>query len=283
MNKILSKISTIATIVALFLAIAVGLTAPSFAKSIKMFGDYYVSILKVFIGPIIFCSMSLAILNRDRTKKFLLSKTILLFVVMFVVTFLLSSLIVFLAKPGTYFHSSSTETTSKFADFSITSILKNLVPTSLEDFLMGKNIFFVILITIILAFIISKTKFRNGYADTICLFKKCVDLIMKVIIFLTPFAVFSLVSNMIASYDVKAFEMGVVYILFAYGLSILAIIVVMILPVWIYAKINPLTYIKKASKVWLMTISTCSSAATLPYTIKVCNINCCFRWAIKVY
>lgn len=45
----------------------------------------------------------------------------------------------------------------------------------------------------------------------------------------------------------------------------------MILPVWIYAKINPITYIRKVWKVWLMTLTTCSSAATLPYTIKTCN------------
>lgn len=36
-------------------------------------------------------------------------------------------------------------------------------------------------------------------------------------------------------------------------------------------KINPFTYIKKISKVWLITMTTCSSSATLPYTIKVCN------------
>ena len=45
----------------------------------------------------------------------------------------------------------------------------------------------------------------------------------------------------------------------------------MILPVWIFAKINPITYIKKVYKVWIITLTTCSSAATLPYTIKVCN------------
>ena len=45
----------------------------------------------------------------------------------------------------------------------------------------------------------------------------------------------------------------------------------MILPVWIFSKISPLDYIKKVSKVWVMTLTTCSSSATLPYTIEVCN------------
>ena len=45
----------------------------------------------------------------------------------------------------------------------------------------------------------------------------------------------------------------------------------MILPVWIFAKVNPIDYIKKVSKVWLMSFTTCSSLATLPTTIKICN------------
>ena len=65
--------------------------------------------------------------------------------------------------------------------------------------------------------------------------------------------------------------MGAKYILVAYLCSIITLIVIMILPVWIFAKINPITYIKKIYKVWIITLTTCSSAATLPYTIKVCN------------
>ena len=45
----------------------------------------------------------------------------------------------------------------------------------------------------------------------------------------------------------------------------------MMIPVLIIKKINPFNYIKKMSKVWLMTISTCSSAATIPVTIKTCE------------
>ena len=89
--------------------------------------------------------------------------------------------------------------------------------------------------------------------------------------YLTPLAVISLLGGAIANYGNMIFSIGGKYILMAYLCSIIVMILVMILPVWIFAKINPITYIKKISKVWLMTITTCSSAATLPTTIKVCN------------
>jgi len=271
MSKKIDKFITIATLIGILLAVIIGFTAPSFASQIKVFGDRYIKALKFVIGPIIFCSMSLFILKTDKRSKFILAQTVLLFIIMFILTYLISSLVVWIAKPGTYFKVDGSKTLDKYADFNITSILSNFIPKSLEDFFFGKSIFFIIVCALVISLIISFTKIKTKY--TICLekFKNFVDVIIKVIMTLTPIAVVSLISNMFATYDVATFKVGLTYILYAYGLSILAILLVMILPVWIIAKINPLTYIRKVAKVWLITITTCSSAATLPYTIKTCN------------
>jgi len=271
MNKKINKILTIANIVALALGILVGFLLPGFATAIKPIGNWFIYALKVIIGPLIFCSMTSFFLNRDKTHKFLLGKTVLLFIIMFIATFLITSVIVFFAKPGSNFVLKGTGSATKQADFSFGAILSNLLPKSIDDFFQGKCIFFIIVLTLLIALIISFTPAKQSYAKGVNVFKKYVDALLKLIMFVCPFAVLSLVSNLIATYDVKTFQMGLVYILFAYGLSVVAIILVMILPVWIICKINPLTYIRKASKVWLMTVTTCSSAATLPYTIKVCN------------
>lgn len=269
--KKLGKITNIATLVALGLAILVGFLLPEFAKDIKFFGDWYVKTLKILISPIIFLSMSLFVLKRDGTKKFLLGKTVLLFIGMFVVTFLMSSLIVGLTHPGTNFVGEAEEYVGGFSDLSFKGIFEKLVPQSFEKFFYGDYIFFVIVCSLIIAFILSLTPAKKAYTKGLEFCKKYVDVALKIVIFLTPLAVLSLVSNLIVSNKAETFMMGLVYILFAYGLSVLTILIVMILPVWLIAKVNPITYIKKVSKVWLMTISTCSSAATLPYTIKVCN------------
>lgn len=269
--KKLNKISSIATIVALLLAILIGFTAPSFAKNIEYIGTRYIKILKFLIGPVIVCSVACSILKKNKGSKFLVGKTVILFILMFVTTFLLSSLIVYLAKPGSSFVSSGIVEPNKFADFSIKSILLNLLPRDVEKFFFAGNIFFIIVVTLVISFILSKTKFSEKCYFVMKGAKKGVDVALNVAVLLTPFAVLSLVSNMIVNYDTATFNVGIRYVLYAYGLSVLAIILVMILPVWLIAKINPLTYIKKVAKVWVFTISSCSSAATLPYTIKTCN------------
>jgi len=259
------------TLVCLVAAIFFGIFLKDFSKSIKFFGDWYVQSLKVIIGPMIFCCMSLFVLEYNKKNKFLFGKTILLFILMFVTTFLISSALVLLIKPGIYFQSGEPVSPGSQASFDIGTILLNLLPKSFEDLFFGKCIFFVIVCALLIALIIRFTKIKDGYTKVIKVGKKYIDIILKVLLLLIPLAVLSLVSNIIATYDTKAFNMGLIYILCAYGLSVIAILLVMILPVWIFAHINPLKYIKKVAKVWLMTITTCSSAATLPYTIKCCN------------
>jgi Na+/H+-dicarboxylate symporter len=86
----------------------------------------------------------------------------------------------------------------------------------------------------------------------------------------TPLAVFALMANTAASYQGTLF-MGLRYILSAYISGLLVLIVIMILPVTLFCGISPLEYIRKVYKIWLLTISTCSSAATLPHTLRLCK------------
>lgn len=274
MNKKLNKIINIATIVSLALAILCGFLLPEFSKSIKFFGDWYIQTLKVIISPIIFLSMSIFVLQRNKEKRFLIGKSVLIFIIMFLITFLLTSLIVAIIKPGTFFEGENIEYDLTKVDFTFENIIKKLVPCTLEsikDFFFGGYIFFVIVIALLSSFIISKTKAKEKYTHGLVFCKGYLDKVLKLVIFFTPLAVFSLVSNLIVNNAMETFKMGLVYILCAYGISVLIIFIVMILPVWIIAKINPITYIRKVSKVWLMTISSQSSVATLPYTIRVCN------------
>ena len=57
----------------------------------------------------------------------------------------------------------------------------------------------------------------------------------------------------------------------AWSGTILITLLVMIIPLWYKCKISPIEYLKKIANVWLIALSTRSSAATLPTTIKTAN------------
>lgn len=264
-------ILTIITLVCLAIGFILGFLAPEFSQSIEFFGDWYVQELKIIIGPIIFVSIFINVLKREKGSTLTLAKTVGLFIAMFIVTFLITSAIVAIAQPGVGFDIHSDKNTDKNADFGVLSILKNLLPSDLKSLFMGGNIFFVIVLAFVLSIIISFTPIRDKASQIAGVVKKYLGYALSIIVFLTPLAVISLVSKAVVKYGSALLGFGLKYILFAWGCSIVALILVMILPVWIIAKVNPITYIKKVSKVWLVSLSSCSSAATLPHTIKCCN------------
>ena len=264
-------ILSIVTLVCLGLGFLLGFVAPEFSKSINFFGDWYITELKIIIGPVIFASIFVNVLRRQKGSSLTLLKTVGLFVAMFIVTFLLTAGVVAIAKPGQGFALDNPEDLPKEADFGVLTILRNLIPSSLEDVFLGKSIFFVIVITLISSLIVSFTPIKDKAADVFETVRKYLGFALQIIIFLTPLAVVSLVSNAVVKYGSMLIAAGLKYILFAWGCSILAVILVMILPVWLIAKVNPITYVKKVAKVWLISLSTCSSVATLPHTIKCCN------------
>ena len=264
-------ILSIVTLVCLGLGFLLGFVAPEFSKTINFFGDWYITELKIIIGPVIFASIFVNVLRRQKGSSLTLLKTIGLFVAMFIVTFLLTASVVAIAKPGQGFVLDNPEDLPKEADFGVLAILKNLIPSSLEDVFLGKSIFFVIVIAFISSLIVSFTPIKDKAADVFETVRKYLGYALQIIIFLTPLAVISLVSNAVVKYGSMLIAAGLKYILFAWGCSILAVILVMILPVWLIAKVNPITYVKKVAKVWLISLSTCSSVATLPHTIKCCN------------
>ena len=261
----------IITFVCLGLGFLLGFLAPEFSESIKFFGDWYILELKIIIGPVIFSSIFVNVLRRQKGSSLTLLKTIGLFIAMFIVTFLLTAGIVAIAKPGSGFVIDNPDELPSEADFGVLSIFKNLLPKDLETFFKGGNIFLIIVIAFVTSLIISFTPIKEKTADVFEVIRKYLGYALQIIIFLTPLAVTSLVSNTIVKYGSMVIAAGLKYILFAWGCSIIAIILVMILPVWLIAKINPITYVKKVAKVWLVSLSTCSSVATLPHTIKCCN------------
>ena len=259
------------TLVGLILGILFGLLLPGLAPQITFIGTYYITILKYMVVPVVITTISVSIFNSTKLKSKLVFKTLLVFVSMFTATFLLSSLLVILINPSNGFVLVNEDWSGNTSIPGFLGMLGNLIPKDLKKFATGGNLFTVILIAVILGYVCSK--FENG-EKVISVIDKIKEFLFKVLgyyMYVTPFAVFSLISNTIVEYGPIVLGVGAKYILTAYICAIGALLVVMILPILLITKMSPITFIKKVYKIWMITLSTCSSAATLPYTIKTCH------------
>lgn len=259
------------TLIGLVAGVVFGLLLPQYTETISFIGKYYILVLKYMVVPVVMTTIAVSIYNSAKLKNNLVPLTLATFVCMFTATFLLSSLLVTLINPSKGFEIVNPDWDGTTSDLGVGSILLNVIPKDLNKFLTGGYLFSVIFIAVVIGFVC--TRVNNG-DKVIWYIEKIKDFLFKVLgyfMYVTPFAVFSLISVTIVNYGPIVLGVGAKYILTAYACAIAALIVVMIVPILLVTKMSPITFVKKVYKIWMITLSTCSSAATLPYTIKTCH------------
>ena len=267
----MKKNLSIYTLIALAAGIIAGLFLKPLAAQLSFIGKIYINLLKFLIGPIVFTSMTSTIYASWGRKDRIIIKAVSIYIMMFLATYLLMSLLVIIIDPAKGFSFPNTEWNGTTQELSIQDIIVNLFPNNIVSIFLDTRLFAIIMFAWILAKSAYGIKDGDKLIKGITLLRDVFFRILEYIMYLTPFAVFSLISNTIANYGTVIIGVGIRYIAMAYLGGLMTLILIMILPVWILAGINPLDYIKKVYKVWLVSLTTCSSAATLPTTMKVCK------------
>lgn len=281
----MSKKLSIATLIAFVGGIVAGGIFPSAMSSISFLGTIYINLLKILIVPVLFFSITSAL---STAPSYLMSKitvkTILLFMAMFIVSFLITSGLVAICQPGIGFTFIPTEWNGELASMSFADFMLTLFPSNIIAAASNNTILPVIIFAFAVGIAAHRVNTRIGeYNGTLLSYwsgkqynffnegNKIFNKILSWVMYLTPIGVFALMANTVANYGIVILGTALKYIGMAWLGCFIICILVMILPAWIWGKVNPIDYIKKVSKVWIIALSTCSSAATLPTTIKTCN------------
>ena len=255
------------------LGVILGLAAPGFSIATKVVGDLYLNLIKMMIIPIVFCAVFCGIANIHDSA--LLRKigfrTVVLYVVMFVVSAAVSLAIAYTVRPGlgTVFENTP-EYTGNITTPTISSFLTNIVPTNIVQAAASGSTLPVILFTIVFAVAIVAVgdagkpvlDFMNSLSAAMF---KMLGYFMEV----SPIGVCSLMAFSVAQYGAGIFGALAKYIACCWLCCIVVFFVVMVLPTCAYTKVKPMTLIRACGKIALVTLSTTSSAATLPTTINV--------------
>ena len=267
----MKKNLSIYTLIALFAGILAGLFLKPFVVEISFIGTIYINLLKFLIGPVVFTSIVTTIYASQERHDRIIVKAVSVYILMFLATFILTSLLVVIIDPVSGFSFPNTEWNGTTQKLSIQEIIVNLFPSNIVSIFLDTKLFAIIMFAYVLGISAYKVKDGDKLIKGINIIKDVFFKILEYIMYLTPLAVFSLISNTVANYGTVIIGVGLRYIAMAYLGGLATIIFIMILPVWFIAKINPVDYIRKVYKVWLVSLTTCSSAATLPTTMKVCR------------
>lgn len=283
-GKIFSKKNLFVWVaVGFILGIALGLAAPQFSSATSVVGTVYLNLIKMLITPIVFCSVYCGIVGIKNTKELgkLGAGTIILFAVLFIICAIITTLICLVARPGAgVVLDNIPQWTGSVVSPSVSSFLTKIVPSNLLSAFVSGDTLSVILFTIVFAVagvVLSNSKDKQIKESALAVekgitgIKNALYKVFEWFMVFTPFGVCSLMANSVASYGTGLFSSLAKYIAVCWFCCIFCFVFVLYIPTLIYTKANPWKLLVSCGKVASVAMSTASSAATLPTTIKTCT------------
>ena len=257
-------------------------------KFVRPFGIIFVKMLKLMAIPLIFFSLinGIASLKNISGLSSIGLKTIGFYIFTTFVAIIIGLVLGNVIKPGKYANVDiSNITVDKNFTKNLTKdnyplgflediVPDNIVEASSDNKKMLQVIFFAIFFGIALVKIGSKNS--NIVLDFV---KQVNNIILKMIDFImlyAPFGVFALIADVFVSFSLNSSVTEVFKAVLVYSFTVILGLLAMILILYplllkIFTNKNPYKIIKQLLPVQLLAFSTSSSAATLPFTMEICE------------
>jgi aerobic C4-dicarboxylate transport protein len=148
----------IQVLIALVVATVVGIAAPDIAVDMKPLGDAFIALLRMLLGPIIFCSVVLGLTHvRDmRQLGRLAAKALIYFEVMSTLAMVLGFAVVNIIQPGAGLHASTlvangsvTQIASAASHFTAVGFFLSIIPNTLVDAFAKGEILQILFISVL--------------------------------------------------------------------------------------------------------------------------------------
>lgn len=236
--------------------------------------------LQLAIVPLVLTSLPLAINSLGDPKKIggIAVKTILTFISFYVVIAAIAGVIAYTIRQAGGFNvdlpkNEATELVTMEA-YNPLTVLVNAVPSNIFEVLSSNNQILSVVIVGIIIGVALIFMVKEG-EPIILLFESFNILIQKYINFLinylSPVAIFCMVARALAVYGIEYIKPTMVWMITTSLTSLLLVFTIYPIGILLFAKLNPIPFIKKTFKVGLFAAATNSSAATLPLNVKTCN------------
>lgn len=236
---------------------------------IQPIGSIFLSLMKMIIVPLVFCTLIACITNVGDMSKlgFLGKRTLIYYISTTLIAAIIGAVMAMLIMPGKGVLM-PTEGFVLGEQATLSSLIIDMVPTNIFKAFAEGNMLQVVIIAFFVGTAITllgeqveRVKHFNN--ECVVIIYKIIEMIMK----LAPIAVFALIADVIATngFDIlgsllklmSVIVLGCICQLMVYGVS-----------VKVFGKRNPIAFYKAIMPAQLFSFTTASSAATLPISMK---------------
>lgn len=280
MNKILNMSLSTQIFISMILGSAAGLLFGKEMTHLAFIGDIWLNCIKMIVVPMVVCTIVSGIISQEQpgALKRVSVKIISYYVITTIIACIVGLATAELLHPGLYanFAGLASKEIKGTVDMTFTGFVTGLFSTNIFKSFTNGNIIQTLIISLFFGVAILKIKndkTRNFMKD---FFKASTDMIFSMIGMVmkaSPIGIFFLMGNSFGVYGAGIFT-SMAILLGTYYLScLIQIFLVYGGFLMIFAHINPFSFVKKSAELWLYTLSTCSSIASIPINIKVAKEN----------
>ncbi|MCS6766915.1 MAG: C4-dicarboxylate transporter DctA [Candidatus Protistobacter heckmanni] len=264
-------------LIALVIGVVLGMLFPSFATALKPLGDGFIKLIKMLIGPIVFCVVVLGIAGAGELKKVgrVGLKAVVYFEVMTTIALALGLLLAFFFQPGAGMNvdpkSLDASALAAYADNAgkvrgggVAEFLLKLIPSTITDAFAKGDILQILLISVLFGCALSlageKSKPLTGLIDRLshALFR-----VMGMIIRLAPLGVLGAVAFTVGKYGIGSLkQLGFLVGLFYVSVALFVVIALGL--VMRFSGLSLFKLIRYLRAELLVVLGTASSDSVLP-------------------
>lgn len=262
-------------LIGMILGAIVGLVVGPTVSKISVIGDIFLRLLRMAVVPLIFANVVLAVAGMGDLKR--LGKIGIKLIIIFLTTTFAAAMIgLFVGlviKPGVGFIMSDVGKVVEAKAPTINSVILGFFPTNIMQSFSEANMLQIITFAIFsgIAILLLKDEDQKKVLNFFEVLSKFIMSILKFVMGFTPYGVFALMANTTGKYGLDVLgPLGKFIVAIYIGLLMHAIFVYGGMYLVTSGK-NPFVFYKKISPVWTTSLATCSTAATIPVSIKVCE------------
>ena len=260
-------------LIGIVLGLAIGFFSPALAKFLSPLGNVFLRMLKMLIVPLVLFSITSGICKMGDVKQ--LVTVGLRFVFYIIITSGISAALGAIVGLATNVGSGNTEFLKagakvKNVDYNFINNVISWFPVNIVDSMVKQDMLQIIVLSIFLgvALLVLGKKVEN----LVKVIDQCTDVMLKITDFVmsySPIGIASLMATMVSTIS-KATVTDVIAFIIADYVTCGAVLVIMYpLLLKVLAGLSPVGFFKKITEPMMVAISTTSSAATLPVSLKI--------------
>ncbi|MET0589687.1 MAG: cation:dicarboxylase symporter family transporter [Naasia sp.] len=260
----------LSVIVAVIAGATVGLVAPEAGVALKPLGDGFVSLIRMMIAPVIFCTIVIGVgsIAKAATVGKIGGLALGYFIVMSTFALAIGLVVGNLLHPGEGLDISGTTFEVEAEPKTTTEFLLGIIPTTLLSPLTGESVLQVLFVALLVGFALQSMGQRGAKAvDAIKVFQAIVFRILSMVLWVAPIGAFGAIAAVVGKTGFGAIVSLATLMVGFYLTCAVFVVVILGSLLWAVTRVNIFSMMKYLGREYLLIIGTSSSEAALPRLI----------------